>query len=509
MVPEDERMSKISVEINPITNYIFHMLAVAGVGYDNDYGRRWRHTLPESDIAVLKKHERQLTVKGGEHCGEWYGPLVCEAAKGDVPPEDYYAAMDDPDMAEVCRVLGGHYQEYLQVVYPETLRELEPYAQQLQQLLDESDLADRAEAMIGETLPAFRVMLVNAVAGGAEGIDISDSQDVFGIGCTPEAKWLFIGHEYIIYLLKKALAGTAAFQTMDTWRITEGLAEYYLTRLFGECGAFRQMQDVMDFYRQQKPGLTARALYLRAEAWALLHTIARAYHSILGDALVGVYAHGSMAFGCFEPETSDLDFLVVVETEPTDAQKRNLLEILLQLEAFAPTKGFEMSVVLAADCAAPEHPIPFCLHYSNAHRAACQQDMAAYIARMKGNDPDLAAHFTVTRAVGKAVWGKPVAQVFGEVPWTAYLDSIRADVADALVDVAANPVYVILNLCRVLAAIREGAVLSKAQGGAWGLANLPEEYHGVIRAALEAYEGSGECHVDGRDFARWAVAALG
>ena len=40
-----------------------------------------------------------------------------------------------------------------------------------------------------------------------------------------------------------------------------------------------------------------------------------------------------------------------------------------------------------------------------------------------------------------------------------------------------NPVYVILNLCRVLAAWGEGAVLSKEQGGTWGLANLPEEYH--------------------------------
>lgn len=502
-------MSKICVEINPITNYIFHMLSVAGLGYDNDYGRRWRHTLPECDIAVLKKYARQLTVKGGEHCGEWYGSLVCEAARGDVPPEVCYARMEDPDMAEVCRVLGGHHQEYLQAVYPETLRELEPYAAQLQHLLDESDLAVRAEALVGESIPAFRVMLCNSLAGGAEAIDISENQDVFGIGRALEAQQMFIAHEYIIYLLKQALAGTAAFQTWDTWRITEGLAEYYLARLCGGAGAFRQMQDVVDFYSQQKVGLTARELYLRAEAWALLHTIAREYHAILGDDLTGVYAHGSMAFGCFDPEKSDMDFLVVVENEPTDEQKRRLLETLLQLEAFAPAKGFEMSVVLAADCSAPEHPIPYSLHYSNAHRTACQQDMAGYIARMKGADPDLAAHFTVTRAVGKAVQGKPVDEVFGEVPREAYLDSIRADVAEAEEDVAANPVYVILNLCRVLAALREGAVLSKAQGGAWGLAKLPEEHHGVIRAALAAYEGGGECNADGRAFAAWAVDALG
>lgn len=502
-------MNKIRIEVNPITNYIFHMLSVSGVGYDNEYGRRWRNTLPEADIAVLKKYERQLTVKGGEHCGEWYVPLVCAPARGDVPPEDYYAHMDDPDMAEVCRVLGGHYQDYLRDVYPETLRELEPYAAQLQQLLDESDLVARAEALVGVSIPAFRVMLCNSLAGGAEAIDISPDQDVFGNGRAPEGKSLFIGHEYIIYLLKKALAGTAAFQTWETWPITEGLAEYYLTRLCGESGAFQQMQDVMDFYGQQRAGLSARELYLRAEAWALLHTIAREYHHILGDDLTGVYAHGSMAFGCFDPERSDMDFLVVVEREPTDEQKRSLLEILLQLEAYAPAKGFEMSVVLAADCAVPVHPIPFCLHYSNAHGAACREDMTAYISRMRGNDPDLAAHFTVTRAVGKAVWGRPVAEVFGEVPRSDYLDSIRADVADAAAEVHENPVYVILNLCRVLAAIREGVVLSKAQGGAWGLAHLPEEHHEVIRAALAAYESGRAWDADGWAFASWALEEIG
>lgn len=502
-------MSKIRVKINPITNYVYHMLSVAGVGYDNAYGRQYRHIVPEADLAVLRAHEKQLTVKGGEHCGEWYGPLVCEASRGLVPPEEYYASVDDPAMAEVCRVMASHYQTYLRDVYPDTLRELQPYANEVQRLLGESDLTDRAEALVGESLPGFRVMLVNSVARGAEAIDISPDQDVFGIDRTPQQAMLFIGHEYIIYLLKQALAGTAAFQTWDTWRITEGLAEYYLLQLYEDIGFFHQVKDVVAFYRQQKEGLSAREKYLRAEAWELLRTIAREYHAVLGDSLTGVYAHGSMAFGCFNPEKSDMDFLVVVEDAPTDAQKQCLLEILLQLDEFAPAKGFEMSVVLAKDCAAPVHPVPFCLHYSNAHREACRMDMAGYIHRMKGTDPDLAAHFTVTCAVGKAVWGKPVSEVFGPVPRAAYLDSIRADVAEAPQDVADNPVYVILNLCRVLAALREGAVLSKAQGGAWGLANLPPEHHGVIRAALAAYESGGECAADGRAFALWAAGEIG
>ena len=44
-----------------------------------------------------------------------------------------------------------------------------------------------------------------------------------------------------------------------------------------------------------------------------------------------------------------------------------------------------------------------------------------------------------------------------------------------------------LNLCRVLAYRREKQVLSKEQGGRWGLRNLPAAYSPVIAAALEQY----------------------
>lgn len=501
-------MNKIRVEINPITNYIFHMLSAAGVGYDNDYGRRWRHTLPEEDIALMKRHERQLTVKGGEHWGEWYGPLVFQPAKGDVAPESYYAAVDDPAMKPVCQVLGKHYQAYLRDVYPESLREMQPYADELQRLLDESSLAERAEALVGASIDSFRVMLVNSVEKGPEAMDISDDQDVFGIGRTPRDEMLFIGHEYMIYLLKQALAGTAAFCTWETWPLTEGLAEFYLTRLIGGSGIFRQMKDEVDFYCRQPENLPARERFLRASVWPLLGLIAREYQNMLGDNLRGVYAHGSLAFDCFTWAKSDIDFLVVVDEEPADDQKQCMLDLLLQLAEFAPAKGFEMSVVLARDCAAPVHPIPFCLHFSNAYMEECRQNMPGYVARMKGNDPDLAAHFTVTRAVGKEIFGAPVKEIFGEVKREDYLASILHDVENALEDVRENPVYVILNLCRTLAAQREGAVLSKAQGGAWGLENLPQEHHSVIRTALRAYETGEECTADGRAFAAWALEKL-
>ena len=76
-------------------------------------------------------------------------------------------------------------------------------------------------------------------------------------------------------------------------------------------------------------------------------------------------------------------------------------------------------------------------------------------------------------------------------------------------DIAENPVYMTLNLCRVLAYLRDGAVLSKKQGGEWGLAKLPERWHPQIRAALAAYTGeSAEFPADLQEFAAFMLGEI-
>jgi streptomycin 3"-adenylyltransferase len=37
------------------------------------------------------------------------------------------------------------------------------------------------------------------------------------------------------------------------------------------------------------------------------------FRDILGDNLHGIYLHGSLALGCFNPARSDIDVLVVVD----------------------------------------------------------------------------------------------------------------------------------------------------------------------------------------------------
>lgn len=220
----------------------------------------------------------------------------------------------------------------------------------------------------------------------------------------------------------------------------------------------------------------------------VLSGVTAAAGQILGQALTGVYLHGSLAMGCFNPDRSDIDLILVINREMTDRKKRLFMEEVVKWNCRAPQKGLELSVVREEFCRNFVYPTPFELHFSPVHLKWWQEDPMGYIRGMKGTDPDLAAHFTILRKYGITLAGEAVEEVFGEVPREAYLDSIRRDVENALEDVCKEPVYIILNLCRVAAFVREERILSKAAGGEWGLSRLPEKYHKIIRDALAAYQ---------------------
>lgn len=222
---------------------------------------------------------------------------------------------------------------------------------------------------------------------------------------------------------------------------------------------------------------------------------------ILGGGLTGVYLHGSLAMGCFNPLKSDIDIIVVADGEVSGAQKLDFMGGLVKLNEKAPPKGMEVSVVKREYCKPFVYPTPFELHFSNAHLRRYKDDPENYVRSMKGEDRDLAAHFTVINRYGIALFGEKISDVFGEVSKAAYADSICLDVENAIEDISEEPVYMILNLCRVLAFLKDGLCLSKARGGEWGISHLPDEYRSVVRRALDCYLSDEEMN-PGREFAQ-------
>ena len=213
---------------------------------------------------------------------------------------------------------------------------------------------------------------------------------------------------------------------------------------------------------------------------------------ILRDNLVGVYLHGSLVMGCFNPQKSDIDLIIVVDEPLSDSVKRTYMDMVVDANSCGPAKGIEMSVVLRKVCKPFVYPTPFELHFSSGHLEWYREDPDDYIRKMNGTDKDLAAHFTIINSRGKCLYGTPIREVFAEVPKRDYMDSIWLDVEGAVEEITDYPMYLILNLPRVLAYKEDGLVLSKKEGGEWALKHLPPKYHPLIIDAMREYSESEE-----------------
>ena len=163
-----------------------------------------------------------------------------------------------------------------------------------------------------------------------------------------------------------------------------------------------------------------------------------------------------------------------------------------------------MSIVRFEDICPFIYPTPYIFHFSTAHVIAAAEDPLSYVRRMKGTDRDLAAHFTVIKKRGKVLFGKPVDEVFDVIDRKYYLDSILSDIEDAGTDILRDPVYFILNLLRVLAYIEDGQVLSKREGGEWGISHLDRRWHDLINNALYEYGHSVKKEYSDKDLISFA-----
>ena len=208
---------------------------------------------------------------------------------------------------------------------------------------------------------------------------------------------------------------------------------------------------------------------------------------ILKDYLAGVYLHGSCAMGCFNPEKSDIDFIIVVDHHLSDLVKREYLDMVVGYNALGPAKGIEMSIVLREVCKPFVYPTPYELHFSSGHLDRYKDDPDGFVREMNGTDKDLAAHFTIINKRGRCLYGALIEEMFGEVPSRDYMDSIWYDVENAAEEITKYTMYLTLNLARVLAYKEEGLVLSKKEGGEWATRHLPSEYCPLITDAMREY----------------------
>ncbi len=206
--------------------------------------------------------------------------------------------------------------------------------------------------------------------------------------------------------------------------------------------------------------------------------------AILGNQFIGMYLHGSLAYGDFNPQTSDIDFLVVTEN-------------LLPAEAFSALK--EMHVRLFAG-----------------GFAWSQKLEGAYIPKngLRRHEPSQApipwlgvdGHFDlerlgsdwilqrwILREHGIVISGPPLTSLIDPVTDTDLREAVHASLREWWLPPFPSPqrfgiggyqVYAILTMCRSLYVLEHGCVASKPEAARWAMATLQEPWRALITAAV-------------------------
>lgn len=215
----------------------------------------------------------------------------------------------------------------------------------------------------------------------------------------------------------------------------------------------------------------------------ILVEVLSSLHQILHDSLTGIYLYGSLAMDCFQPGASDIDVIIVTKKKLSKEHSRRIIDYLKR--NCSKEKRIELSIICADALQNPSYPLMVDLHYEHWDNTFENK-----------KDSEILSNLYTTKERGFCVWGTPTEDAFSEIPADYHLRSVIEDLQHTRKHLHDDPqrvgydaaVYWILGSCRILAFIRQEKVLSKLEGGQWGLTNLPKTYDNLVRQALSSYQ---------------------
>jgi len=211
--------------------------------------------------------------------------------------------------------------------------------------------------------------------------------------------------------------------------------------------------------------------------------------AVLGDYFLGLYLHGSLALGDFDPGHSDIDFLVVtsrrlpVKTLFPDLEAMHLRIMRSGLKWAKKLEGAYLSRKALLRYKPGRSKIP----YLNGGK---------FFLTTEGIDWIINRH--ILRENGITVAGPPIRSLIAPVNqeeirravvegiWTEW--RLKEDDRDWLKPPGHQP-FVVLTNCRALYTMKTGTVATKTVSARWALKALESEWTDLIRAAMEWHYG--------------------
>lgn len=215
-----------------------------------------------------------------------------------------------------------------------------------------------------------------------------------------------------------------------------------------------------------------------------LRDLTAALDRILGSSLVGVYLYGSLTQSVFDPARSDVDCLVVVRRDLTEAQFQKLAAWLAHAALSDPwIHRLQMRVLLQSRLLQSDT------------RGALYQFATLQRSGSDGNPiiwRNVLATGVTLMGPAPATFLPPITErmLFGAlVREVGYLWAELIDSASQWRGQRFYRVYAVLTLCRILYTHRKGDVVSKGRAARWALRVLPSRWHSLVRAAAASDRG--------------------
>ena len=221
------------------------------------------------------------------------------------------------------------------------------------------------------------------------------------------------------------------------------------------------------------------------EVNAILREFSARLSAILGNEIVGIYLHGSLAIGDFDETHSDVDFIVVINDELTAAQVAEVEKmhagILALPSRFA--KRLEGSYFPKALLNKTETVGAKALWFPNRGTGTMSQAL---------HDNSWMVLWELHNC-GIVVGGPDSKSLFGPVPAATLRRAALSEMEAWRNTLVSNPgsisciwnqSFVVLTYCRMLNTLESGAIHSKLASVRWSESALPERWHALIRRAL-------------------------
>jgi streptomycin 3"-adenylyltransferase len=210
--------------------------------------------------------------------------------------------------------------------------------------------------------------------------------------------------------------------------------------------------------------------------------------TVLGDAALGGYLHGSTATGRQQP-TSDTDLLVVTARPMTSRERRALVAGIMPLSGRravgGPARPVELTIVVQADVRPWRLPPLRDFQYGEWERAGYE----AGELPERQPDPDLAPLLTMVLESARPAFGPPPTTLLDPVPLDDLVRAVVGMVPGLVADTADDTRNVLLTLARILVTVETGLLVAKDDAADRALPRLDARSAAVLRRARDAYRG--------------------